>query len=76
YILYSTRSNRYYCGQTNDIIIRLQKHNKGDVKSTKSGIPWVLIGYLPSKTRAGAMELEKKLRKEESKDGLMNTMNR
>ena len=40
YILYSLSKNKYYIGHTENLEVRLYKHNKGQVKSTKSGIPW------------------------------------
>ncbi|MBI9062488.1 MAG: GIY-YIG nuclease family protein, partial [Marinilabiliaceae bacterium] len=30
YILQSQRSGKYYCGQTNNVSDRLQRHNKGE----------------------------------------------
>ena len=43
YIIQSEKTNRYYVGFTGNIEQRLEKHNRGDVKSTKHGIPWRLI---------------------------------
>jgi len=35
YVLFSTNFRRTYVGQTEDVEERLEKHNKGLVKSTK-----------------------------------------
>jgi putative endonuclease len=59
YILQSTITQKYYCGQTDNLQARLGRHNQGLVKSTKHGIPWVMVGYLQIETRAEAMAIEK-----------------
>ena len=43
YILYSEKNKKYYIGHTNDIDDRMRRHNRGLVKSTKSGCPWKII---------------------------------
>lgn len=43
YILKSEVHNRYYVGHTNDFKNRLERHNKGYVKSTKPYKPWNLV---------------------------------
>jgi putative endonuclease len=43
YILRSQKDEKYYYGSTNNIENRLKKHNKGDVKSTKSRRPLEVI---------------------------------
>jgi len=62
YILQSEKTARYYCGQCNDITNRLKRHNAGEMRSTKSGVPWNLIGYIPFNTRPEAMQLEEKIK--------------
>ena len=43
YILESEVTGSFYIGQTQDIDARLEKHNKGYVKSTKAKRPWKLV---------------------------------
>ncbi|TSC77426.1 MAG: putative endonuclease containing a URI domain [Parcubacteria group bacterium Gr01-1014_29] len=43
YILKSLKYSRNYTGVTENIEERLQKHNKGDVKSTKHWCPWFIV---------------------------------
>ena len=44
YILESIeKSNKYYIGHTQDLKKRLERHNEGLVKSTKSARPWKII---------------------------------
>ena len=67
YILYSEKSSRYYVGQTADIDKRLERHNLGNVPSTKHGTPWKLVLQLKVSTRSEAMILEKKIKKRGAK---------
>ena len=50
YILHSTKINKTYVGFCNDIKNRLQKHNRGQVKSTKRFMPWKIIHLEEYKT--------------------------
>jgi len=43
YILYSLKLNKYYVGSTTDIERRLEEHNRGKEKFTKTGLPWRLV---------------------------------
>jgi putative endonuclease len=43
YIIKSNIKGRYYIGSTGNIVARLNRHNKGGNKSTKYGIPWILV---------------------------------
>ncbi len=67
YILYSEKRSKYYVGQTADIDKRLKRHNLGIVRSTKTGIPWVLVLQMEVLTRSEAMLLERKIKKRGAK---------
>jgi putative endonuclease len=43
YIIKSLKSDGFYIGSTSDLSSRLLRHNAGQNKSTKFGIPWVVI---------------------------------
>ncbi|MEX0877465.1 MAG: GIY-YIG nuclease family protein, partial [Candidatus Spechtbacterales bacterium] len=43
YILKSTKADKTYVGFCNNIEVRLQKHNSGQVESTKCFMPWEII---------------------------------
>ena len=58
YILYSTTSRKFYVGQTNNLTNRLERHNSGYVKSTKSGRPWELLHHESYESRSLAMKRE------------------
>jgi putative endonuclease len=58
YILQSLKDNRYYIGQTKNLKLRLEKHYKGYVKSTKYRRPLKLIYYEKFKIRKDAYKRE------------------
>ena len=60
YILKSQTTGRYYCGETQDIEDRLERHNSGRSKSTQSGSPWELVQLLEIENRSEARKLESK----------------
>jgi putative endonuclease len=63
YILRSKKTNKFYCGQTNNLADRLSRHNRGTEKYTKSGIPWEFVHVFDLKSRSDAVRLEKKIKK-------------
>ena len=62
YILQSEKTSKLYIGQTNNIEERLKRHNNGENKSTKSGVPWRLVYSISFATRSEAVVLERKLK--------------
>ena len=62
YFIYSLKLKRVYVGQSINAIKRLKKHNLGKVRSTKKGIPWILLGVEKYSTRWLAMKREKYLK--------------
>ncbi|GAB1857185.1 hypothetical protein MHTCC0001_20210 [Flavobacteriaceae bacterium MHTCC 0001] len=63
YILFSSKLNRYYVGQTSNIEKRLKVHNKGGKKYTTKGIPWILVKVYEFTNRSEAVLLERKIKK-------------
>ena len=43
YILWSESSKKFYVGHSADLDGRLLRHNSGRSKSTKGGLPWILV---------------------------------
>ncbi len=43
YILWSESRKRFYVGHSADLDDRLLRHNSGRSKSTKGGLPWILV---------------------------------
>ena len=62
YILKSKKDNQFYILQTNNLKVRLAKHNSGEVLSTKNRIPFELVGYVDLQSRKEALKLEKLLK--------------
>lgn len=62
YILYAKSTHKYYKGQTNDIDARIKRHDNGQEKFTKPGVPWELVLLIEKENRSQAMILEKKLK--------------
>ncbi|RZS94719.1 GIY-YIG nuclease family protein [Cecembia calidifontis] len=61
YILYSSKTDKFYIGSTDDLESRLKHHNYGATPSTKSGAPnWRIVHkeILPDKSSALKRELE------------------
>jgi len=67
YILYSVKINKYYTGQTTDLIRRLEEHNRGKTAFMASGLPWKLIFYKELKSRQEATRLEQIIKKRGAK---------
>lgn len=63
YVIFSNSTKRFYSGQTNDFDLRLERHNLGMVRSTKSGIPWIEIWKTRLASRTEALKLERKIKK-------------
>ena len=62
YILYSSKLESFYKGQTSAIEDRLSRHNRGAEKATKSGVPWTLVWSAEKESRSEALALESKLK--------------
>jgi len=58
YILKSQKDHKYYIGQTNNLSARIERHNNGQVISTKNRKPLILIYFEEYKTRAESMRRE------------------
>jgi len=64
YVIYNKEVNKYYVGQTEDIIIRLRQHNNHTFKSYTSRFhgEWELIQVESLPTRLEALKREKGLK--------------
>ena len=43
YIIRSEKLDKYYIGYTENLVDRLLHHNSGATRSTKPGIPWIIV---------------------------------
>jgi len=59
YILYSQSYDRTYVGQTQDVPMRLERHQRRMVNSTRAFVPWVIVRQETFGSRSEAMRREK-----------------
>ena len=64
-----------YIGQTFNLELRLERHNDGEVFSTKNKGPWKVIYREEFATRGEAMKREKFLKKQKGGDSLKHIIN-
>ena len=62
YILKSLKDKKFYIGFTKNINQRLEQHNSGKVKSTKSRRPFLVVYKETYKTQSEALKREKYLK--------------
>jgi len=63
YILQSLKTGRFYCGQTCNVENRLERHNSGRNRSTKSERPWKVVWEKEVENRSEAVQLESRIKK-------------
>jgi putative endonuclease len=63
YILKSLKDRGYYIGQTDNLNLRIEKHDKRQVRSTKNRTPFILIRKEIFNTRGNARKRENYLKK-------------
>ena len=69
YILQNAEG-QFYIGQTSDLELRLQRHNKGRVFWTKSRGPWKMVYSERLETRSEAMKQERRLKGLKNREAL------
>ena len=62
YVIKSLRDKKLYVGHTNDLVRRINEHNKGFVNVTKNRKPFSLIYYEASDVLQDAVNREKSLK--------------
>ncbi|MBI3952393.1 MAG: GIY-YIG nuclease family protein [Candidatus Doudnabacteria bacterium] len=62
YFLKSLKNNDLYIGSCEDITVRLNRHNRGLVRSTKAYKPWYLVGQEEYNSRSDAVRRERSLK--------------
>lgn len=67
YILYSRKKDRYYIGYTENITQRLQRHNEGWGRYTKSGKPWELVYFEEYDNKSDAIKREREIKNRKSR---------
>ncbi|MEO1023476.1 MAG: GIY-YIG nuclease family protein [Bacteroidota bacterium] len=68
YIIYSSSKDRYYVGSTSvGVQLRVDRHNEGWTKSTRSGIPWELKYIKSFDVKTAALKYELFLKRQKSR---------
>jgi putative endonuclease len=67
YILKSEIDSSFYTGQCQNIQERVNRHNKGYTKSTKTKVPWQLVYYESYRARSEALKREIQIKKGKSR---------
>jgi putative endonuclease len=68
YIIYSQSTDRYYIGSTGvGVEKRVERHNEGWSRSTKSGTPWKVKYVKSFKTKTEALKWEHKIKRQKSR---------
>jgi putative endonuclease len=67
YILQSDRDGSFYIGHAADLGERLQRHNAGRSRYTKTKIPWRVVYQEEYLTRSEAMGREQELKNKKSR---------
>jgi putative endonuclease len=62
YVLQSLKSDRFYIGQTNNLIRRFHEHQIGKHKATRNRGPWCMPYYECFENRSQAVMRERKLK--------------
>lgn len=75
YILQSNKTKKFYTGSCQDTDIRLGEHNSGQVRSTKSGVPWTLIKLEEFLTRQDAYKRERQIKSYKGGEAFRNLIN-
>ena len=68
YILKSERDGSYYIGSTQDVAERINRHNQGRSKYTKSKKPWILVYSEEHLDKSAALKRENQIKLRKSKN--------
>jgi putative endonuclease len=63
YIIQSLKNGRYYVGHTDNVLNRLEEHNRGKTSSIKNSTPFEIKFSQKFKTKEEAIHVENKLKK-------------
>jgi len=67
YILYSNKIDKFYTGVTDNLQWRLQRHNLGWGKFSKSGILWSIVYFEEFTTKSDALKREREIKNKKSR---------
>ena len=67
YVICSIKDGSYYVGSTQDLKDRLERHNQGRTKYTKTKRPWELVYYEKYPNRSSAVKREQEIKRHKRK---------
>jgi putative endonuclease len=70
YVLRSQKTGRRYVGSCENLTERIRRHNAGDSKATKHGVPWILVHSESFATRFEAAQRERYYKSGRGRDEL------
>ena len=76
YIIYSDNIDRYYVGVTENLKLRLERHNLGWGRYTKRGIPWVIVYSENYLIKTDAFKREREIKKYKSRKYIEKLFNK
>ena len=76
YIIQSQTDESYYIGTSRDLTERIERHNQGRSKYTKSKRPWNLVYFEEHPDRSGAMKREYAIKRRKSREYLAKLIER
>ena len=68
YIIESEMDSSYYIGYTKDLKKRLNGHNRGQTRFTRTKMPWKLKYYEVFNNKTDAIKREKHLKRQKSRE--------
>jgi len=76
YIIQSQTDESYYIGTSRDLTERIERHNQGRSKYTKSKRPWNLVYFEEHADRSDAMKKEYAIKRRKPKEYLAKLIKR
>ena len=76
YILQSATDGSYYVGSTQDLDARVQRHNEGRSKYTKTKRPWELVHTEEFSSRSEAVRRENQIKARKSRKDIEGLVER
>ena len=67
YIIYSKQINKYYVGSTENIDLRIERHNLGTTRFTSQANDWVLAYYETFNSKSEAIKREYEIKRIKSR---------
>ena len=68
YIIQSKKDESYYIGSSGDLSDRIERHNAGRSRYTRTRLPWDLVYYKEFRTKSEALKRENQIKRRKSKD--------